>query len=448
MAMNLSGIALTLHGRSRQELFRLQPLRQVVGVWALTSGLARAGRSAQIAVAITSTPSLQRSDRLRHSSTTPTKRMKLAIVHDWLVTYAGSERCLEQMIECFPDADLFSTVEFVPENQRHFLRGKPVRTTFLQNMPGARRHFRRYLPLMPLAIEQLDLAGYDVIISSSHAVAKGVITGPDQLHLCYTYSPARYAWDLQRQYLRESGIERGLKSWLIKWALHRFRIWDTASAARVDKFSAISLYIARRVEKFYRRKASVIYPPVDVSSFGSYSDKGDFYVTASRMVPYKRIPLIVEAFARMPDRKLVVIGDGPDMGKCRAAATPNIHLLGYQPIAELRSNLQKGKAFVFAAEEDFGIAPLEAQACGTPVIAFGKGGATETIRGLDDDRPSGVFFREQTAEAIVQAVHQFEREKDRISTGNCRDNAMRFSIERFRREFKEFVETSWAQRRA
>jgi glycosyltransferase involved in cell wall biosynthesis len=372
--------------------------------------------------------------------------MKLAIVHDWLVTYAGSERCLEQMIECFPEADIFSSVEFVPEGQRDFLRGKKVTTTFLQKLPGARRHYRSYLPLMPMAIEQLDLTGYDVVISSSHAVAKGVLTGPDQLHLCYTYSPARYAWDLQSQYLRESGLEHGLKGWFVRWALHRFRIWDAASAARVDNFSAISGYIARRVNKVYRRDASVIYPPVDISAFEFRPEKSDYYVTASRMVPYKRIPLIVEAFAKMPERKLVVIGDGPEFQKCRAAASPNVELLGYQPTNVLRDHLQKAKAFLFAAEEDFGIAPLEAQACGTPVIAFGKGGAVETIRGLDSAQPSGVFFRQQTAADIIDAVQQFERESSRISPQNCRDNAMRFSIDRFRREFRAFVDDAWTAR--
>lgn len=376
--------------------------------------------------------------------------MKLAIVHDWLVTYAGSERCLEQMIECFPAADIYATVDFVPPAQRGFLGGRPVRTSFVQKLPRAKQHFRSYLPLMPLAVEQFDLTEYDVVISSSHAVAKGVLTGPDQVHLCYTYSPARYAWDLQSQYLRESNIERGIKSWVVRWGLHRFRTWDAASAARVDRFSAISEYIARRINKFYGRSAAVIYPPVDVSAFDFRHDKEDFYITASRMVPYKRLPLIVEAFARMPERKLVVIGDGPDADKCRAAAAAasNIQLLGYQPAPVLRDHLQRSRAFIFAAEEDFGIAPLEAQACGTPVIAFGKGGAAETILGLDSDKPSGVFFGAQTADAIIEAVRRFEQERQRILPEYCRENALRFSIDNYRAQFRDFVESAWADARS
>lgn len=370
--------------------------------------------------------------------------MKLAIVHDWLVTYAGSERCLEQMIHCFPEADVFATVDFVPSSQRSFLQAKPVRTSFIQRMPGARRHYRNYLPLMPIAVEQLDLSGYDVVISSSHAVAKGVLTGPDQLHLCYTYSPARYAWDLQGQYLRESRLERGLKSWLVRWSLHRFRIWDAASAARVDRFAAISGYIARRINKLYRREAVVIYPPVDVSAFQFRAEKEDFYVTASRMVPYKRMPMIVQAFAQTPERRLVVIGDGPEFEKCKSLAGPNVQLLGFQPGTVLNDHLQRAKAFIFAAEEDFGIAPLEAQACGTPVIAFERGGAVETIRGFDNNRPSGVFFREQTPEALRSAVDRFELEGARITADDCRANAERFSIATFRREFGNWVEEAMA----
>lgn len=375
-------------------------------------------------------------------------KIRIAIVHDWLVTYAGSERVLEQMIECFPDADLFSLIDFVPANQRGFLRGKPVTTSFLQKLPGVKRHYRNYLPLMPIAIEQLDLSGYDLVISSSHAVAKGVLTGPDQLHLSYVYSPARYVWDLQNQYLRESGLETGLKGLVVRWMLHKFRIWDAASAARVDRFAAISHFIARRIEKFYRRDSAVLYPPVDIASFKPGPDRGDFYVTASRMVPYKRIPTIVEAFSAMPERKLLVIGNGPDFRKCQDAAGPNVNLLGWQPHEVLRESLQKAKAFVFAAEEDFGIAPLEAQACGTPVIALDKGGARETIRGLNSEQPSGVFFTDQTADAIRQAIDVFERERGRITEKNCRENALRFSTERFRAEFSGFVASAYADWRA
>jgi glycosyltransferase involved in cell wall biosynthesis len=364
---------------------------------------------------------------------------RIAIVHEWLVTYAGSERVLEQMLAVFPNADVFCTVDFLPDRDRGFLNGRRPFTSPIQRLPGARTRYRNYLPLMPLAVEQFDLSGYDIVISSSHAVAKGVITGPDQLHVCYCHSPMRYAWDLQHQYLRESGATRGPRSWVARWLLHRMRLWDVRTAHGVDHFVANSGYIARRIEKVYGRDATVIYPPVDVDSHTLRERKENFYLTASRMVPYKKIDLIVEAFGAMPDRHLVVIGSGPDFEKVKGKAGPNVRLLGYQPDQVLRDHMQRARAFVFAAEEDFGIIPVEAQACGTPVIAFGKGGALETVRDVLHPGPTGVFFHEQTAEALAAAVTRFEAAQERFSTGVCRLNALRFGEERFRRELKQFV---------
>ena len=249
----------------------------------------------------------------------------------------------------------------------------------------------------------------------------------------------RYAWDLQHQYLRESGLDKGLKGWAARWMLHKIRMWDVRTANGVDEFVAISNFVARRIWKVYRRESKVIYPPVDVASFGLQRDKQDFYLAASRMVPYKRMDLIVEAFGQMPDKKLVMIGDGPDFAKVRTKAGANVTLLGYQDFHVLRDHMQRARAFIFAAEEDFGIAPVEAQACGTPVIAFGKGAALETIRGLDSDRPTGVFFAEQNVAAIKHAVERFEREGASIAPEACRENATRFSIEKFREQFSEFV---------
>ena len=371
--------------------------------------------------------------------------MKIAIVHDWLTVYAGAERVLEQILHLYPDADLFSLVDFLPETQRGFIHNKPVRTSFLQKLPFARARYRHYLCLMPLAIEQFDLSGYDLVISSSYAVAKGVITGPDQLHISYVYSPMRYAWDLQHQYLRETGLDKGIRSWLAKWVLHKMRIWDARTANGVDSFIAISHFIARRIWKVYRREASVIYPPVDTANFALHEQKEDFYLTASRMVPYKKIDLIVEAFNGMPNKKLIVIGDGPHFKKIQAKANQNITLLGYQEQDHLKSFMQRAKAFVFAAEEDFGISPLEAQACGTPVIAYAKGGALETIRGLDDENPTGVFFKEQNAAAIVNAIEEFEQARSSISAERCRENALRFGQERFRHELKVFIDQAWEE---
>lgn len=367
--------------------------------------------------------------------------MKIAIVHDWFVTYAGSERVVEQMLEVYPEADLFSLVDFIPEGERAFLKNKRVITSFIQNLPFAKKRYRQYLPLMPLAIEQFDLSGYDLIITSSHAVAKGVLTGPDQLHLCMCYSPIRYAWDLQHQYLQESNLTKGLKGWIAKIILHNIRKWDYRTSNGVDDFIAISRFIERRIWKVYRRESKVIYPPVDVSAFSLHKSKEDFYLTASRMVPYKKIDLIVEAFSHLPDKKLFVIGDGPDFEKIRSIATSNVTIMGYQSFEVLKDYMQRAKAFIFAAEEDFGIAPLEAQACGTPVIAYGKGGVLETIHGLKHQTPTGVHFNEQTTSSLIESIQIFEEEQKRITTSACRENAMRFSPERFQSELKIYVDS-------
>lgn len=363
---------------------------------------------------------------------------RVAIVHDWLVTYAGAERVLEQMIACFPQADIFSLVDFVEDRQ--FLQGKRATTSFIQRLPLARKKYRAYLPLMPIAIEQLDLSAYDLVISSSHAVAKGVLTGPDQVHVSYVHSPIRYAWDLQHQYLAQSNLTHGLRSVMARMVLHYIRNWDTRTSNSVDHFLANSQFIARRIKKVYQREADVIFPPVDVQSFMVGERKEDFYLTASRMVPYKKIDLIVEAFSRMPGKRLVVIGDGPEMKTIRAKAGPNIEILGYQPFAVLHDHMRRAKAFVFAAEEDFGIAPVEAQACGTPVIAFGKGGVLETVRELGQPHPTGLFFREQTVPAVVAAVREFEQHAQRFSALDCRANAERFSTATFRQRFMAFIE--------
>ncbi|WP_298808620.1 glycosyltransferase family 4 protein [uncultured Sphingomonas sp.] len=365
--------------------------------------------------------------------------MKVAIVHDWLTLKGGGENCLDQFLNLYPQADLFCVVDFLPEAERGFLAGHRITTSFVQNLPGARKHYRSYLPLMPLAVEQLDLTSYDLVISSTASVAKGVITGPDQVHIAYTHSPMRYAWDLQHQYLAEAKMMRGLKSFIARVVLHYMRLWDLRTANGVDQFVANSNFIARRIHKVYGRSAIVIHPPVNLDRFTLCEQKDDFYVTMSRMVPYKRIPLIVEAFQHMPDKKLVVIGDGPEMPAVRAAAGPNVQIMGKQPDAVVADHLQRARAFLFAAEEDFGIAPLEAQACGTPVIAYGKGGALETIRGWPGPGRTGVFFPEQTPEAIVAAVAELEAENDAITPTACRENAERFAVKRFRNQFGDLV---------
>lgn len=366
--------------------------------------------------------------------------MKIAIVCDWLVTIGGAEQVLRHLIECYPHADIFSVVDFLNEKDREsILKNKPVSTTYIQKFPFAKKLYRNYLPWMPLAIEQLNLSSYDLVISSSHAVAKGVLTGPNQQHISYVHSPMRYAWDLQHQYLKESKLERGLKSYLAKRMLHKMRAWDQRTAHGVDHFIANSEFIARRIWKTYRRKAVVIYPPVDIAHFKPLAIKENFYLTASRLVPYKKIDLIAASFATMPDKKLIIIGDGPCMNKVKAYASSNIEILGYQPNNVLINYLQKAKAFVFAAEEDFGILPVEAQACGTPVIAFGKGGCLETVKGIAEENPTGLFFSEQSISSICEAVNQFEKNISLFTLENCVKNAERFSAKIFREKITDLI---------
>ena len=370
----------------------------------------------------------------------PQGGVRTAIVHDWLPVYAGAERVLEQMLGLLPEADLFSLIDFLPEDQRAFLGGKPVETSFIQKLPFARKNYRYYLPFTPLAIEQFDLTGYDIVISSSYVVAKGALTAADQLHVCYTHSPIRYAWDLHFQYLREGKLERGLRSAMARLILHYMRLYDAASANRVDVFVANSRNVAQRIWKTYRRPAEVIHPPVDTEAFSLYTQKEDYYLTVSRLVPYKRIDLIVEAFAEMPDRELIVVGDGPEIKKIRAKATPNVSVLGYQPFEAVVHYMQQARAFVFAAEEDFGIVPVEAQACGTPVIAYGKGGALETVIPGE----TGLFFYEQTAESIRDAVRSFESVRTRLSAERIREHAEKFSKERFQHEFNQLLSREYS----
>lgn len=374
-------------------------------------------------------------------------RPRIAVIHDWLVTYAGAEKVLEQILQVYPQADLFALCDFLPDDQRDFIGDRSVRTTFIQNLPLAKKRYRSYLPLMPLAIEQLDVSSYDIVISSSHAVAKGILTGPDQLHVSYVHSPIRYAWDMQHQYLRESRLEHGLKSLVARWILHKIRLWDVRTASGVNEFLCNSRFIARRIDKAYGRSSKVIYPPVDTGRFALVSNKSDFYLTASRLVPYKRVDLIVDAFNRMPSRKLIVVGDGPDLAKIKGRAADNVTVVGYLPNQELDLLMGQARAFIFAAEEDFGIIPVEAQACGTPVIAYGKGGALETVV-ASGSQSTGLFFYEQSTDALCAAVEEFEQRSEEFTPAACRANSERFSAERFRDELRQTIDESFAAKLA
>lgn len=361
---------------------------------------------------------------------------QVALVHDWLPVYAGAERVLEQMIATLSDASLYTLIDCIPDDQRDFLQGVSVETSCLQRLPWIQHIYRYCVPFAPLAIEQFDLRSYDVVVSSSYAVAKGALTRADQLHISYVHSPIRYAWDLYPEHINTLW---GPRRWIAQLILHYLRLYDATTASRPDVFVANSKHVARRIWKTYRRRAQVIYPPVDVDRFTVTPDKEAYYLTMSRLVPYKRIDLVIDAFNAMPDKELIVIGDGPERDALAQQAGPNVSLLGYQPDDAVEYYLQHARAFVFAAEEDFGILPVEAQACGTPVIAYGRGGATETVRPGE----TGLFFYEQTAEALQSAIGSFESLHDRFEPEVMRTNAERFSPDRFRDEFQRLLIQSY-----
>jgi len=365
----------------------------------------------------------------------------VGFVHDWLPVYAGAERVLEQMIQVLPDAQLYSLIDFVPDEQRDFLQGKSVETSFIQKLPFAKQAYRYYLPFAPLAIEQFDLYDHDVVVSSSYAVAKGALTRPDQLHISYVHSPIRYAWDLYHDYLNADGVAETLRNLIARPVLHYMRLYDVCTAPRVDVFVANSHHVARRIWNTYRRRAHVVYPPVDVERFSLQSDKDDYYLTTSRLVSYKRVDLIVRAFNEMPDRELVVIGDGPEFDKLNQRAGPNVTMLGHQPDATVTQHMENARAFVFAAEEDFGIVPVEAQACGTPVIAYGRGGATETVV----SGTTGLFFQRQEVDSLKQAVRTFEDAESQFTPAEIRAHAEHFDVSSFRTSFLKLVQSAYAR---
>jgi glycosyltransferase involved in cell wall biosynthesis len=372
---------------------------------------------------------------------------RIAVVHDWLDTWGGGENVLAEILRLYPKADLFALVDFMPASLRQRLGGRRARTSFLQRLPGARKHFRGYLPLFPRAIESFDLSGYDLILSSSHAVAKGVRTADGQVHVSYCHTPMRYAWDMRGQYLGVRGLDRGLRGIVVHHLLDRLRDWDRATSGRVSQFIANSDFVRDRIARCYGRDATVIAPPVDTEFFTPAAAAirplaREYYVTASRWVPYKRIDLIVQAFRALPGKRLIVAGDGPDAPRVRAASSANVEWTGSVTRERMRELLRGARAFVFAAEEDFGIVPVEAQACGTPVIAYGRGGALETVRGAGEAHATGIFFTTQSAAAIVDAIGRFETIEPAIDAADCRANALQFGTAHFAEAYTELVERS------
>jgi len=362
--------------------------------------------------------------------------MKQAIVHDWLVTYAGAEKCLESLTTLYPESTLYTLIDTLPDEARKRLQYRDLKTSFLQSFPFIKRHYRNYLPLFPNAIESFDLKEYDLILSSSHAVAKNILTHAEQLHICYCHTPMRYAWDLYHTYLNDAGLTHGLKGALVKRVLHKMRLWDVVGTRGVDYFIANSKTVAKRIQKTYEKPAHIIYPPVDTKKFTLVESKEDYYLAASRFVPYKRMDLILEAFRTMPSKKLYMIGEGPEWKRLKALAPPNVTLLGYCDDETLKEYMQSAKAFVFAAYEDFGIIPVEAQACGTPVIALGAGGTSETIR----DGVTGVLFEEQSIKAVCSAIEAFEEKYKQFIPMEIHTHAMQFSKQRYEEEMRVFIE--------
>lgn len=350
---------------------------------------------------------------------------RIAIVHYWLLHMRGGEKVVEALCELFPEADIYTHV-YVPENLSTTITSRKVYTTFIQRLPWARRLYQKYLPLMPLALEELDLTAYDLVISSESGPAKGVITRPDALHICYCHSPMRYLWDQYPIYRRNAGWFTRL---MMPWLLHKLRIWDVTTAARVDRFVANSNAVAARIRKYYRRDAVVIHPPCDVDAFHPSEDGqlGDFYLMVGQLVAYKRPDLAVEAFTRM-GKPLVVIGEGEERAKLDKLAGPTIRFLGKAPFAVLKEHYARCRALIFPGEEDFGIVPVESMASGRPVIALRRGGALDTVV----DGVTGLFFDDQTADALIAAVERFEQGALQVDSRAIAEHARQFHRERFK----------------
>ena len=349
--------------------------------------------------------------------------MRVALIHDWLTGMRGGEKVLEVLCELFPDADLF-TLFRVPGSVSPTIERHRIRTTFIQHLPLAERHYRRYLPLFPRAIEQVRLENYDLVISSSHCVAKSVVTPPPVRHICYCHSPMRYAWDQFDAYFGPERVGWVASRWVYRPLLSRLARWDAATAARPNRFVSNSQYVAGRIGRYYNRESTIVYPPVDTVFYHPASvPRASHFLVVSALVPYKRIELAIEACRRV-GAGLRIVGDGPDRGRLEAAAAEDVTFLGRVTDEQIREEYRSARAVLLPGEEDFGIVPVEAQACGTPVVALGRGGALETVI----DGETGILFREASGDALADALDRVAAlsiDRDRL-----RQHAQRFSRDR------------------
>jgi glycosyltransferase involved in cell wall biosynthesis len=373
--------------------------------------------------------------------------LKVALVHDWLTGMRGGEKCLEILCELYPEADLY-TLLYVKNQLSPVIERMNIKTSFIQRFPMASKYYRYYLPLFPTAIEQFDLKGYDLVVSTSHCVAKGILPMPDSLHISYCFTPMRYVWDMHFEYFKKSGLV--FKKVCVPFLSNYLRVWDVTSSHRVDFFVAISRHVQRRIKKFYGRESIVIYPPVDCDFFQPLPNpdqKGNYFLMVTAFAPYKSVDLVIQAFNRL-GKPLLIIGDGQERRKLEKLAKKNIEFLGWQGNEEVRDYYGGCKAFIFPGEEDFGIAPVEAQACGKPVIAYGRGGVLESVIPFPKENPTGVFFDLPTPESLIQAIDLFERNIDQFDGQRIRRNALQFHKNNFRDKIRSFIDQKYREFRS
>jgi glycosyltransferase involved in cell wall biosynthesis len=365
----------------------------------------------------------------------------IAIVHDWCPSFRGGERVLSELCAVLRGKHVYTLFDFLPADvKERYFKDVAFHVSVANQFPMVERYYRSLFFACPFLIEQFDVTNYDVVVSSSAAFSRGILTRPDQPHVCYVHSPIRYAWDEQFSYLAQGRLGYGPKGLMFRYFLHHLRNWDTRTAHGPDLMLANSNYVRGRIRRIYGRDAEVVFPPVHLDELLYCGDKSDYYITASFLAPYKRTDLVISAFNAMPNKRLLVVGDGQQSKRLREAAGPNVSFTGFLPRAAYVEAVAKARALVFAGCEDFGIALAEAQACGTPLIAFGRGGVCDIVKPLGtSDRPTGVLFGSQTVAAVCEAVAHFEAHSADIEPAACRDNAERFSVARFHREIADAV---------